>query len=309
MNKKGEIREYGGLGPKGSEPQITEYGTDLHAGGHQLRDLAPVLLLRITHERQSAVVDLDDELLALLVDDHLQGADVEAAEQLRHLVHPHLVAMAAAVWLLLALALAAGPRPAQGCMCSFAHPQEQFCRAHFAYVESLCGVTLDEGETYLLMGRVYDGQPTVTLCDFPTVWRKVTVRQRKGLRQQYAASCSCKPRDCPWWGGSHRVENCLIGHSVCTTHHQQQRCNWLRGRVLDDCLRRAGVANVEGEHSWWLMRPPAKKDGKHDKEQQRGGGLELAEERNKAHKHHHKHHHPHQDATSTAAAALEDDEP
>lgn len=261
--------------------------------------------------------------------------------------------MAAAVWLLLALALAAGPRPAQGCMCSFAHPQEQFCRAHFAvlakvvqskeednyrrryevavkrtfkggsearllikeagivaaYVESLCGVTLDEGETYLLMGRVYDGQPTVTLCDFPTVWRKVTVRQRKGLRQQYAASCSCKPRDCPWWGGSHRVENCLIGHSVCTTHHQQQRCNWLRGRVLDDCLRRAGVANVEGEHSWWLMRPPAKKGGKHDKEQQRGGGLELAEERDKAHKHHHKHHHPHQDATSTAAAALEDDEP
>lgn len=59
-------------------------------------------------------------------------------------------------------------------------------------LDSLCGVTLDEGERYLLMGRVDDGQPRVSLCDFPTPWRKVTVRQRKGLRQQYDASCSCK---------------------------------------------------------------------------------------------------------------------
>ncbi|KAK3919471.1 Metalloproteinase inhibitor 3 [Frankliniella fusca] len=258
-----------------------------------------------------------------------------------------------AVWLLLALALAAGAGPhlAEGCMCGFAHPQEQFCRAHFAvlakviqsneeddysrryevavkrtfkggsearllvkeagvlapHVESLCGVTLSEGETYLLMGRVYDGQPRVTLCDFPTPWRKVTVRQRKGLRQQYAASCSCKPRDCPWWGGSSRVENCLIAHSVCTTHHRHQRCNWLRGRVLDECLRKAGVANVEGEHAWWLMRPPDAKQA--DK---LGAGLELAEEYDKTpqhqHKHHH-HHHQHHNVTSTASTLSEDVDP
>lgn len=60
------------------------------------------------------------------------------------------------------------------------------------WVDSLCGVTLDEGESYLLMGRVTDNQPRLTLCDFPTPWRRVTVRQRKGLRQQYSASCSCK---------------------------------------------------------------------------------------------------------------------
>lgn len=205
----------------------------------------------------------------------------------------------AAVWLLaLALALAVGPRVALGCMCFYEHPQEQFCRAHFAVQakvvegrdegdfhrryevavkrtfkggpearmlikeagvvaptrDSLCGVRLEEGESYLLVGRLLDGQPTVTLCDFPTPWRRVTVRQRKGLRQQYEASCSCKPRDCPWWGGSHHLKHCLIAHSVCTTHHRHQRCNWLRGRVLDDCLREAGLANVEGEHAWWLKR-------------------------------------------------------
>ncbi|XP_034241240.1 metalloproteinase inhibitor 3 [Thrips palmi] len=148
-------------------------------------------------------------------------------------------------------------------------------------VDSMCGVTLDEGESYLLMGRVYDGQPRVSLCDFPTPWRKVTVRQRKGLRQQYEASCSCKPRDCPWWGGSHRAESCLIAHSVCTSHrsalhkdlkgHKQQRCNWLRGRVLDDCLRGAGIANVEAEHSWWLHKQHKPLDKHKHPEKQDGG--------------------------------------
>lgn len=220
-------------------------------------------------------------------------------------------------WLAAALCVLAalGPRLAHGCMCAFAHPQEQYCRADFAVlakivqskeegdyfrryevavkrtfkgglearklikeagvvapvVDSLCGTTFDEGESYLLMGRVDDGQPRVSLCDFPTPWRKVTVRQRKGLRQQYATSCTCKPRDCPWWGGSRRVEGCLISHSVCTTHHKHQRCNWLRGRVLDECLRKAGIANVEGEHAWWLHKETRKHPEKHPVKHHRHG--------------------------------------
>lgn len=248
-------------------------------------------------------------------------------------------------WLAAALCLLAalGPRLAHGCMCAFAHPQEQYCRSDFAVlakivqakeaadfhrryevavkrtfkgglearmlikeagvvapvVDSLCGVTFDEGESYLLMGHVDDGQPKVSLCDFPTPWRKVTVRQRKGLRQQYDASCTCKPRDCPWWGGSRRVEACLIAHSVCTAHgahHQQRRCNWLRGRVLDDCLRRAGIANVDGEHAWWLHKQPGKHlDKRKHPEKQDDDEGEAARVHNKHHKDQH-HHQPEQDS-------------
>ncbi|KAJ1531850.1 hypothetical protein ONE63_000501 [Megalurothrips usitatus] len=129
--------------------------------------------------------------------------------------------------------------------------------------DGMCGVTLEAGSAYLLMGRAHGRQPYLSLCDAPTPWRRVTVRQRKGLRQQYGHSCGCKPAQCPWWHGSTVVDDCLVAHSVCSPHpphpkhphRRRPRCNWLRGKVLDACLRKAGVANVDGEHSWWLLRP------------------------------------------------------
>lgn len=60
----------------------------LHLGGDEVGDVAPVLLLGIAHEGERAVVYLDDVLLAVFTDQQLDGADVEAAKKLGHVVDP-----------------------------------------------------------------------------------------------------------------------------------------------------------------------------------------------------------------------------
>lgn len=65
--------------------------THVHAMQHELGDEPPVLLLRVAEQRQGAIVELHDVLASVLADEHLDGAEVEAAELRRHRLDPAAV--------------------------------------------------------------------------------------------------------------------------------------------------------------------------------------------------------------------------
>ena len=58
-------------------------------------------------------------------------------------------------------------------------------------VDSLCGIQLEIGETYVVAGRVYEGKPRLNLCNLAMRWSEVTKRQRKGFKGLYAKGCIC----------------------------------------------------------------------------------------------------------------------
>lgn len=65
----------------------------LHFGGNEIRNVSTILLLRVSHQGQRAIVDLDDVLLAVLADEELDGANVQTTEQLGHVVHPRAMSL------------------------------------------------------------------------------------------------------------------------------------------------------------------------------------------------------------------------
>ncbi len=56
-------------------------------------DEPAVFLLGVAQQRQGAVVEFHDVLATVLGDEHLEGAQVQAAELLRHGVDPRSVAL------------------------------------------------------------------------------------------------------------------------------------------------------------------------------------------------------------------------
>ncbi|XP_071961119.1 metalloproteinase inhibitor 2-like [Antedon mediterranea] len=119
--------------------------------------------------------------------------------------------------------------------------------------DSLCGVaTMQEGEQYLFMGMLQDGQLRFTTCNWHAKWDTITKKMRKGLRYQYTSNCNCqistcglfdkcdkrihtKQADgaCVWdaWDGG-----CESKFSTCIVH-DDGRCAWHRSPELSRCRK------------------------------------------------------------------------
>lgn len=108
---------------------------------------------------------------------------------------------------------------------------------------SLCGVTLQPRETYVITGRVHHLEAHVSLCDFVSRWRDVTPRQRKGFRLLFKQGCTCKvnmmrrrtksPNTCV---PVTSYEECYERHGICL-HDRENRCRWTRAPALKRCLQ------------------------------------------------------------------------
>ncbi|CAH0627082.1 unnamed protein product [Chrysodeixis includens] len=107
--------------------------------------------------------------------------------------------------------------------------------------ESLCGVSLQPRETYVITGRVVHLEAHVHLCGFISKWRDVTPRQRKGFRLLYKQGCTCKvhmnrrrtksPNTCVTG-----YDECYERHGICL-HDREHRCRWTRAPALTRCLQ------------------------------------------------------------------------
>ncbi|XP_056635261.1 tissue inhibitor of metalloproteinase [Diorhabda carinulata] len=108
--------------------------------------------------------------------------------------------------------------------------------------DSLCGVNLDIGKTYVLSGRIYALRAQVNLCGIHTEWQHLTKRQKKGLRLLYRHGCNCKIRRC-FYGRCHRqIDSCTWRNScesnegICLRQNNQS-CMWAKTRLLSTCTK------------------------------------------------------------------------
>ncbi|KAG6446463.1 tissue inhibitor of metalloproteinase [Manduca sexta] len=107
--------------------------------------------------------------------------------------------------------------------------------------DSLCGVSLQPRETYVITGHVSRLEAHIHLCDYIAKWREVTPRQRKGFRLLYKQGCTCKvhmtrrrtksPNTCVT-----NYDECYERHGVCL-HDRERRCRWTRAPALTRCLQ------------------------------------------------------------------------
>ena len=65
--------------------------THVHAVEDELRDETAILLLRVSEERQGAVVEFHDDLASVARHQHFQGAQIESAELSRYGFDPAAV--------------------------------------------------------------------------------------------------------------------------------------------------------------------------------------------------------------------------
>lgn len=117
--------------------------------------------------------------------------------------------------------------------------------------DSLCGVTLLTGKTYIISGKITAGKPNIMICDITKLWSEVPVGQRKGFRLLYHRGCACEISYTPWWqkgavlestGGKNCLwesspgpEDCQEIYGVCKK--APNGCSWTPSVPYKNCIR------------------------------------------------------------------------
>lgn len=110
---------------------------------------------------------------------------------------------------------------------------------------SMCGIAdLQEGESYVMSGFVWDGEINIGLC---SSWvepiKSLSSFQKRGLKRLYAKSCEdcriCSPRydnDCNDSFGcmAEYSSPCASKNSVCT-RSSKGRCSWKKSKYIKLC--------------------------------------------------------------------------
>ncbi|EFN65977.1 Metalloproteinase inhibitor 3 [Camponotus floridanus] len=126
---------------------------------------------------------------------------------------------------------------------------------------SMCGVTLQVGETYVLNGRIVSGQALISSCGLSIRWADTTSRQRKGLRQLYQPGCVCDILYTHW-----RRKGAVLESSG------GKRCLWESTPGPQDCQEKHGVCIAASGSCSWMPSVPYKnciKEYQHQRDQQR----------------------------------------
>ncbi|XP_053200607.1 metalloproteinase inhibitor 3-like [Panonychus citri] len=106
---------------------------------------------------------------------------------------------------------------------------------------SSCAPTFTPNVTYLMTGRIVDGKPFVSLCNFIAQWSHLKVRQKKGFRRNFARACGCKVIDAePYSPFGYYDERNSANHGYGLTFDNNRRrsssCQWdTKWEIEFDC--------------------------------------------------------------------------
>ncbi|XP_018394401.1 PREDICTED: tissue inhibitor of metalloproteases [Cyphomyrmex costatus] len=117
--------------------------------------------------------------------------------------------------------------------------------------DSMCGVTLNVGDTYVLNGRIVSGRALISTCGLSIRWADTTTRQRKGLRQLYQQGCVCDILYTHWrrkgavlessggknclWESTPGPQDCQEKYGVCMASHSG--CSWIPSVPYKNCIK------------------------------------------------------------------------
>ncbi|XP_011156559.1 LOW QUALITY PROTEIN: tissue inhibitor of metalloproteinase [Solenopsis invicta] len=127
--------------------------------------------------------------------------------------------------------------------------------------DSMCGVTLNVGDTYVLNGRIVSGKALISYCGLSIRWADTTTRQRKGLRQLYQQGCVCDILYTHW-----RRKGAVLESSG------GKNCLWESTPGPQDCQEKYGVCMALPSGCSWVPSVPYKnciKEYQRKREQQR----------------------------------------
>ncbi|XP_033746408.1 metalloproteinase inhibitor 3-like isoform X2 [Pecten maximus] len=116
-----------------------------------------------------------------------------------------------------------------------------------------CRQDLEVGNSYVVMGYVYDGKMYFGQCDWTTRNEDLTEHMIRGLRFKYRRGCNCKIQTC--YGDQHcdslgnQNNTCLwMSSNECDrqfgfcTERPDIGCAWRRNGMRRNCLR--GLTNA-----------------------------------------------------------------
>ncbi|XP_026476558.1 tissue inhibitor of metalloproteinase-like [Ctenocephalides felis] len=114
--------------------------------------------------------------------------------------------------------------------------------------DSMCGVQLQVGETYVIMGR---NRSLLSLCDFYRPYRSLTTVMKRGILGMYAKGCQCPIKtlmratnesnrlafdSCKW---NFLSGNCEGDYGICIRREDQisgrVTCHWRRNSFYKKC--------------------------------------------------------------------------
>ncbi|XP_076618546.1 tissue inhibitor of metalloproteases [Colletes latitarsis] len=116
-----------------------------------------------------------------------------------------------------------------------------------ASMDSMCGITLNVGDTYLVSAKIIDGKMHISSCNISMRWREVTSRQRKGFRGLYHRGCACEIDYIFWWQKGAVLEN-----------SGRKRCLWESEPGPEECQEKYGVCLAGPGGCSWTPSVPYK---------------------------------------------------
>ncbi|XP_064632874.1 metalloproteinase inhibitor 3-like [Lineus longissimus] len=114
---------------------------------------------------------------------------------------------------------------------------------------AMCGVSLQQGTKYVIMGSIEKGKMHTDLCQFNQRWSSLNGRERKSLNS-YGKQCKqceiqvCYRTDCKAdntsnicsWDQQHYARDCYLS-SVCTKH-DKDTCRWSKNSYFRACYKK-----------------------------------------------------------------------
>ncbi|CAM1295098.1 Uncharacterised protein r2_g435 [Pycnogonum litorale] len=115
---------------------------------------------------------------------------------------------------------------------------------------SLCGVSLEENQKYIMAGNLIGSKAWLSLCDYAVKWNSLTRKQKKGFKILYHHGCVCQIVPCPDF-----ILNCSESKKVCRWDslydgrydceslqsfcipQRSGRCEWNRSKIYNSCRK------------------------------------------------------------------------
>jgi len=110
---------------------------------------------------------------------------------------------------------------------------------------SMCGISgLQEGETYVISGYIWDGEMNIGLCSsWVEPYKRLSSFQKKGLKHLYGKTCDDCQVCSPYYGGDCKpTEGCLstfasscVRKNTACVRNSKGECTWKRNKHLKAC--------------------------------------------------------------------------
>lgn len=106
----------------------------------------------------------------------------------------------------------------------------------------VCGVSLDQSKTYLLLGYIDEQQLRIDSCQWHALWTSITAQQRRGLKKLYGQNCACRIEKYCFKRPTETCDDMIDGCDIPTAD-----------LTVDFCKRKNAYCKKLGDECKWII--------------------------------------------------------